>query len=293
MISGFVLVDKDPGWTSHDVVARLRRSYGQRRVGHAGTLDPMATGVLIVGLGNATRLLRLIQGLPKTYTATILIGAGTVTDDAEGEVVSRPGWRLNRDELHVAMRSLTGSIDQVPSAVSAVKVRGVRSYARVRAGEHVELSSRRVAVARFDLLGDPRSVGSMVEVEVLVECSAGTYVRALARDLGKELGSAAHLTALCRTHIGPFALAECSRLGEREQAPPVASIESVLGRLVPTVPASDDEVRGLRNGVPPSHGVGDGIQLIVDRYGDWVSVLEVSQGRSRIVVNAPVPSAGR
>ncbi|MEI2621488.1 MAG: hypothetical protein V9G09_12195 [Candidatus Nanopelagicales bacterium] len=139
MISGFALIDKPQGWTSHDVVGRLRRLYGQRRVGHAGTLDPMATGVLVVGLGHATRLLRFVQGQPKTYEATIRLGAGTLTDDAEGEVVATPGWEWDPAGLSTAITALTGDIQQVPSAVSAIKVDGVRSYARVRAGEEVEL----------------------------------------------------------------------------------------------------------------------------------------------------------
>ncbi|HQR81216.1 MAG TPA: tRNA pseudouridine(55) synthase TruB, partial [Actinomycetota bacterium] len=156
MISGFALIDKPAGWTSHDVVGRLRRLYQQRRVGHAGTLDPMATGVLVVGLGHATRLLRFVQGQPKTYEATIRIGIGTLTDDAEGEVVAEPGWEWDPAGLSAAITALTGDIQQVPSAVSAVKVAGVRSYARVRGGEKVELPARPVRVDRFEVVGAPR-----------------------------------------------------------------------------------------------------------------------------------------
>ena len=220
MISGFALIDKPQGWTSHDVVGRLRRLYGQRRVGHAGTLDPMATGVLVVGLGHATRLLRFVQGQPKTYEATIRLGIGTLTDDAEGEVVATPGWEWDPAGLSTAITALTGEIQQVPSAVSAIKVDGVRSYARVRAGEEVELPPRPVSVYRFEMLGSPRLEDHAVDIDVVVDCSSGTYIRALARDLGAALGSAGHLVALRRTAIGPIGVGECADLGE--EPPPVA-----------------------------------------------------------------------
>lgn len=285
MISGFALVDKDPDWTSHDVVARLRRLYGQRRVGHAGTLDPMATGLLVVGLGHATRLLRFVQGQSKTYEATVRIGQGTVTDDAEGEIVTAPGWQWDAPALSEGLHGLRGDIQQIPSAVSAIKVDGVRSYARVRAGDQVQLQARPVRIDRFEMRGQARTeLGSVVDVDVLVECSSGTYVRALARDLGAVLGSAAHLTALRRTAIGPLRVEEASRLGS--QPPPVLSVEQVIGRLLPVIHLTPDQAGALRNGqrleLP-----GEGAHLAVDPEGRWVSVVHIWQGRTRIEVNAP------
>lgn len=207
---GLIVVDKPAGPTSHDVVARARRILGQRRVGHAGTLDPMATGVLLLGAGRATRLLGHLALTDKVYDATIRLGRTTSTDDAEGEPqVDRP-VDVATDRLAKEMAALTGVIDQVPSSVSAVKVDGVRAYARVRAGEQVTLAARQVTIHRFDLLarrdvaGAPDPAGP--DLVVTVGCSSGTYVRALARDLGESLGCGAHLTALRRSAVGPFGL---------------------------------------------------------------------------------------
>jgi tRNA pseudouridine55 synthase len=199
---GLLVVDKPAGLTSHDVVARGRRLARTRKVGHAGTLDPMATGVLVLGIGRATRLLGHLALGDKAYLATIRLGATTVTDDAEGDVLATADASGVTDEaLAAGLAALTGPLSQVPSSVSAVKVDGVRSYARVRAGEQVELAARQVVVSRLDLLarrGD--------DLDVAVECTTGTYVRALARDLGAALGVGGHLTALRRTRVGPFGL---------------------------------------------------------------------------------------
>lgn len=206
MDSGLLIVDKPSGWTSHQVVARVRRLLGTRKVGHAGTLDPMATGVLVVGVGRATRLLGHLALHDKDYLATIRLGVTTVTDDAEGDVlaVADAAW-LGDDRIGEAMVSLRGDILQVPTAVSAIKVNGRRSYARVRAGEDVDLPARPVTVSRFEAVGMRRD-GRVVDVDVEVTCSSGTYVRALARDLGQALGVGGHLTALRRTRIGPYRL---------------------------------------------------------------------------------------
>jgi tRNA pseudouridine55 synthase len=183
---GLLVVDKPAGWTSHDVVGRVRRLAGTRKVGHAGTLDPMATGVLVLGIGRATRLLGHLALTDKAYDATIRLGATTVTDDAEGELVEqRDAAAVTDDQLAAAMTALTGELQQVPSSVSAVKVDGVRSYARVRAGQSVELAARAVTVSRFELRERRGN-----DLDVTVECTSGTYVRALARDLGAALGSA-------------------------------------------------------------------------------------------------------
>ena len=204
---GLVVVDKPAGLTSHDVVARVRRLAGTRKVGHAGTLDPMATGVLVVGVNRATRLLGHLTLTEKAYDATVRLGATTVTDDAEGEVVAASdASAVTADGIAAAARSLTGDILQVPSSVSAVKVDGQRAYKRVRAGEDVALAARPVTVTRFDV-GEPRpGAGTTVDVDVHVVCSSGTYVRALARDLGAALGVGGHLTMLRRTRVGPYGL---------------------------------------------------------------------------------------
>ncbi|MDQ3357816.1 MAG: tRNA pseudouridine(55) synthase TruB [Actinomycetota bacterium] len=215
---GLLVVDKPAGWTSHDVVGRCRRLCRTRRVGHAGTLDPMATGVLVLGVNRATRLLTFLVGCDKTYRATIRLGQSTVTDDAEGEVTAELGTsELSEQAVVAAVRDLTGPIEQVPSSVSAIKLDGRRSYARVRAGEQVELSARPVTVRRFEVL-DQRAdaTGGHTDVDVEVEVSSGTYVRALARDLGDALGVGGHLTELRRTRVGHLDLAAAVTLEHLE-----------------------------------------------------------------------------
>ena len=219
---GLLVVDKPAGWTSHDVVGRARRLCGTRRVGHAGTLDPMATGVLVLGVNRATRLLTFLVGCDKTYTATIRLGQSTITDDAEGEVTaSTAADGVTAGALRGAVLALTGDIEQVPSSVSAIKIKGERSYARVRAGEDVELAARPVTVSRFDILGTRRAEVDgvpVLDVDAEVEVSSGTYVRALARDLGVALGVGGHLTALRRTRVGSFSLEQAHTLPELEAA---------------------------------------------------------------------------
>jgi tRNA pseudouridine55 synthase len=200
--AGLLVVDKPAGLTSHDVVARLRRLLGTRKIGHAGTLDPMATGVLVCGVGRGTKLLGHLALDSKAYTATIRLGATTATDDADGEIVSTADpVGVTDSAIAARMAALTGEIQQVPSSVSAIKVAGQRAYARVRAGEQVALPARPVTVSAFT-----RVARRGPELDVAVECSSGTYVRALARDLGAALGVGGHLTALRRTRVGPFTL---------------------------------------------------------------------------------------
>ena len=229
---GLLVVDKPAGWTSHDVVGRVRRLCSTRRVGHAGTLDPMATGVLVLGVNRATKLLTYLVGCDKTYTATIRLGQSTVTDDAEGEVTAvADASVVDPTALRQAVAALTGPILQVPSSVSAIKVDGVRSYTRVRSGEDVRLPARPVTVHRFDVLEvrpDLRTRHSDVDVEV--EVSSGTYVRALARDLGAALGVGGHLTALRRTRVGDFGLDRAVTLEEAAQ--------DTVAHLVPLVDAA-------------------------------------------------------
>jgi tRNA pseudouridine55 synthase len=209
---GLVVVDKPAGWTSHDVVGRTRRLARTRKVGHAGTLDPMATGVLLLGVGKATRLLGHLALTDKVYDATIRLGQTTVTDDAEGDVLeTRDASQVSDAALATQIAVLTGDLQQVPSSVSAVKVDGVRSYARVRAGEEVDLKARSVTVSVFDVL-DRRGD----DVDVRVQCTSGTYIRALARDLGAALEVGGHLTALRRTRVGPFGLDTARTLEQLE-----------------------------------------------------------------------------
>jgi len=219
---GLLIVDKPPGWTSHDVVARCRRLCGTRRVGHAGTLDPMATGVLVLGINRATRLLTFLVGCDKTYTATIRLGQSTITDDADGEItMSHDVAGLSVEAVEHAVAGLTGEIAQVPSAVSAIKVDGRRSYARVRAGQDVVLAARPVTVSRFDILDQrTRTAGGhrVWDCDVIVDVSSGTYVRALARDLGAALGVGGHLTVLRRIRVGRFGLDSAHSLVDLEIA---------------------------------------------------------------------------
>lgn len=256
---GFLVVDKPAGLTSHDVVARCRRLAGTRKVGHAGTLDPTATGVLVVGVGRATRLLTYVVGADKAYDATIRLGTGTTTDDAEGEVVSAPGAAgVDEADLAREVEALTGEIAQVPTTVSAIKVDGRRAYARARAGEEVELAARPVTVHRFDVRGVRPARTSdglpVLDVDVSVVVSSGTYVRALARDLGAALGTAGHLTALRRTRVGGYPLDEARTLTALEAQ---ADADGVLATIAPadaaraTFPVRElapDEARALGYG---------------------------------------------
>jgi tRNA pseudouridine55 synthase len=277
--SGLVVVDKPGGLTSHDVVARLRRVLGTRKVGHAGTLDPMATGVLVCGVGRGTKLLGhlALDTAPnaKAYTATIRLGATTTTDDAEGEVVSTadPGG-VTDAAVTAGIAALTGPILQVPSTVSAIKVDGRRAYARVRAGEEVVLPARPVTVSAFTLLARHGP-----DLDVAVECSSGTYVRALARDLGAGLGVGAHLTALRRTGVGPFLLDHARTLPELEAEPGLtlslaeAVAVAFARRDVDAAAAADlSHGRSLPGaGLPGTYGVfapdGRVVALVAERDG--------------------------
>ncbi|RNI23052.1 tRNA pseudouridine(55) synthase TruB [Flexivirga caeni] len=251
---GLLLVDKPAGWTSHDVVARTRRLTRTRRVGHAGTLDPMATGVLVLGINRATKLLTYLVGCDKTYTATIRLGQSTVTDDAEGEITQvYDASGLSSQAISAAAGRLTGDILQVPSAVSAIKVDGVRSYARVRGGDEVKLAARPVRVSRFAIQAE-RAVGELRDLDVEVEVSSGTYVRALARDLGEALGVGGHLTALRRTRVGSYTLSmthsldELTALAEREEALPIQPMADAAARQFPVRRITEQEAVDLRHG---------------------------------------------
>ncbi|ALJ21109.1 tRNA pseudouridine(55) synthase TruB [Microbacterium sp. No. 7] len=244
--NGIVLVDKPGGVTSHDIVARARRALATRKIGHAGTLDPMATGLLVLGVGPATRLLTYLVGLDKTYEATIRLGVATDSDDADGAETARTDAALVTDaQIAAGVAALTGEIDQVPSTVSAIKVGGRRAYDLARAGEQVALAARRVTVSRFEVTGIRRE-GPAIDVDVVVDCSSGTYIRALARDLGAGLGVGGHLTALRRTRIGPFPVGDA--LAALEPPVPLRTPAEVATAVLGAFEVTADEARDLRHG---------------------------------------------
>jgi len=242
--SGLVVVDKPAGITSHDVVARVRRLAGTRKVGHAGTLDPMATGVLVLGVDRATRLLGHLTLTDKRYVATIRLGVATTTDDAEGEVVAtRPVDGLTEAAVRASLASFVGEIDQVPSAVSAIKVDGKRSYARVRDGEEVDLPARRVTIHALGVTGV-----DLPSVEVEVDCSSGTYIRAIARDLGTALGVGGHLTALRRTAVGPFGIESAHTLEALAHDVTISPIADAARAAFPVYDLSAEDAAHVRVG---------------------------------------------
>jgi tRNA pseudouridine55 synthase len=246
--SGLVIVDKPAGWTSHDVVGRMRRLAGTKKVGHAGTLDPMATGVLVLGINRATRLLGYLTHADKEYLATIRLGQSTVTDDAEGEVTSTtPAGHVDEAAVRAVLPAYTGDIQQVPSSVSAIKVDGVRSYAKVRSGEEVALKARPVTVSTFDL-DAVRVEGDHVDVDVRVVCSSGTYIRALARDIGRDLGVGGHLTMLRRTRVGGFPLRLARTLEELETELHVIGLDDVARASFDSYDLQEREANDVRFG---------------------------------------------
>ncbi|WP_277102352.1 tRNA pseudouridine(55) synthase TruB [Corynebacterium vitaeruminis] len=247
--SGLVVVDKPSGMTSHDVVGRLRRYFRTKKVGHSGTLDPMATGVLVLGLERGTKYLAHMVADTKSYAATIRLGAATTTDDKEGEVLSRASAAHVTDEqIAEGIAALTGRIMQKPAAVSAIKINGRRAHELVREGVEVDIPARPVTVTRFDVL-DSRREGDYVDLDVEVDCSSGTYIRSLARDLGAALGVGGHLTALRRTAVGPFSLADAYRLDDLEDNPRLSmSLDEALIRTYPVLEVTADEAAALALG---------------------------------------------
>ncbi|OYN88236.1 tRNA pseudouridine(55) synthase TruB [Parenemella sanctibonifatiensis] len=252
-LAGVVVIDKPAGLTSHQVVARLRRVLGLRKIGHAGTLDPMATGVLVCGIGRGTRLLGHLSGHDKGYAATIRFGITTSTDDAEGEIVQTPGAAgITGDDVVALLPRYRGDIHQIPSSVSAIKVNGKRAYALAREGEDVKLKARAVHIGRFELLevrtADQDGV-AVLDCDVQVDCSAGTYIRALARDLGADLGSGGHLTALRRIRSGPFTLDDAVALPEvDDQAPALLGLAEVAARCFPVVDLTEEQLSWVQHG---------------------------------------------
>jgi tRNA pseudouridine55 synthase len=283
-VDGVVIVDKAGGWTSHDVVARVRRLAKTRRVGHAGTLDPMATGVLVVGVNAATRLLGYLAGHDKDYDATIRLGVTTTTDDAEGDVVATvDATHIQDDAVRAAMAELTGDIQQVPSAVSAIKVGGERAYAKVRRGESVELAARPVRVEEFAVVARNGS-----DLNVRVRCSAGTYVRALARDLGAALGVGAHLTALRRTRVGSFGLDGARTLDDLAEDFCIVPLADVVALAFPRWDVDDTTAARLAHGqrLAPE-GLGAGPTGVFGPDGRAIGLVEERDDAVRPVLIFP------
>lgn len=295
---GLLLVDKPAGWTSHDAVARVRRLAGTKKVGHAGTLDPMATGLLVLGIGRATKLLTYVVGADKRYTGTIRLGSTTPTDDAESdaEAIAPPEMvrGVSDRAIEDAVGALTGTISQVPSAVSAIKVNGVRSYKRVRDGENVTPAARDVTIRRFDILSIRRPGDAIddaaIDIDVIVDCTSGTYIRALARDLGHTLGVGGHLTALRRLSVGGFEIADAVALpgwdepGARPETLPMAEAAS---QCLPVRCVTDDEARALGFGQWISASAADGPTAAISEGGMLVAIIDNARGRAKPVVGFP------
>jgi tRNA pseudouridine55 synthase len=305
--SGLVIVDKPPGWTSHDVVGRIRRLASTRRVGHAGTLDPMATGVLVVGVEKATRLLGHLMLAEKAYTGTIRLGQATNTDDAAGEIVSAAGaGHLGEDDVRVAAAGFTGEICQVPPQVSAVKVAGERAYRMARSGREVALRARTVTVLVFEITAirratvpaglpagpaGPAAVAgvSVIDADVSVTCSSGTYIRALARDLGEALGAGGHLTALRRIRAGRYTVAGASTLDELAASFTVLPLADAAAAEFPRRNVTAEQAqRVTHGGVLPAAGLGPGAVAVFGPDGEFLALVEEHGGLAKpLAVFAP------
>ncbi len=282
MISpGLLLVDKPAGMTSHDVVSKVRKLAGTRKVGHAGTLDPMATGLLVLGIESATKLLTFIVGADKTYEATIRLGSATVTDDREGDVLSQASAEqlaaITDPDILKVIATLTGNIQQVPSQVSAIKVDGERAYAKVRAGEEVELKARAVTIAKFDVLASIKHSETFIDLDVVIDCSSGTYIRALARDLGAALGVGGHLTELRRTRVGGFDVSNALELATAnpDQLPLIPALQAA-SLCLPILEIGEADELALRQGkrvkgkvaLPTAVSCGEKLVGVVESAGE-------------------------
>lgn len=301
--NGILLVDKPQGLTSHDVVARTRKKADMRKVGHAGTLDPMATGLLMLGLGSSTRLLTFIVGLDKEYVATIRLGVSTTTDDAEGESLgTAPAAQVQRvteSAIRDAIVTLTGEIEQVPSSVSAIKVDGRRAYALVRAGQEVQLKARAVTVSEFEVCSiTPTTEGgenAVIDVKVRVVCSSGTYIRALARDLGFKLGVGGHLTALRRTRIGGFHVTDALDIYDVASPPVLLGPAEVARRVFSAIDLNLEQAIDLSHGKKIDlAGVGDSKNPVaaIGPEDRLVGLITVKAGVSRVILNFPAYGPG-
>ena len=284
---GLVLIDKPTSWTSHDVVAKVRKAVGTKKVGHAGTLDPLATGLLVLGIESGTKLLTFLVGADKTYEATIRLGQQTVSDDSESEVTKSATideiTKISDEDISREIAKLTGVIMQTPSSVSAIKVDGKKAYDLVRAGEQVELKAREVKIYSFETLSVSR-VSGFLDVEVRVECSSGTYIRALARDLGAALGVGGHITALRRTKVGHFDVASANSIDELDKLR-LTELAQAAKQLFPVIELDDSEVTDLIHGKrisgkPELVGLAAGVSI----SGKLVAVLESVKSDLKSVV---------
>lgn len=281
-MDGFLVVDKAPAMTSHDVVAVARKSLGTRKVGHAGTLDPLATGVLVLGFGSGTRLLQYITDGDKSYLATIVLGAATVTDDREGEVISEAdASSISEQQIREGLAKMEGEIEQRPSSVSAVKVRGERAYDRVRAGEIFELAPRKITISSLDIL-DIRRIGTRTEIDIDVTCSAGTFIRAIARDLGSELKVGGHLSALRRTRVAGFTLDQAitfEALKSQDFVP--LAISDVARQTFRVRELSQDEVTELSFGRPLTLNNSEEIFAALSLDNRLIALLQNQSGQAK------------
>ncbi|MFF5206289.1 tRNA pseudouridine(55) synthase TruB [Streptosporangium sp. NPDC000396] len=273
--SGLIIVDKPAEWTSHDVVGKLRGIAGTRKVGHAGTLDPMATGVLVVGVEKATRLLGHLALTEKGYDATIRLGQSTNTDDAEGEITgTASAAEVTEEEIRKAVAALTGRIMQVPPQVSAIKVNGERAYKRARAGEEMELQARPVTVSGFEIT-DIRRQGDLIDVDASVTCSSGTYIRALARDMGADLGVGGHLTFLRRTRVGPYDLSTAHTIEQLSAECVILPMADAVAAAFPRRDVTAEEASTVAHGGRlPSLGLGKGPIGVFGPDGTLVALAE-------------------
>ena len=281
-MDGFLVVDKAPAMTSHDVVAVARKALGTRKVGHAGTLDPMATGVLVIGFGNGTRLLQYITAGDKSYVATVVLGAATVTDDQEGEVISEAdASNITDEQIQSGLSRMVGEIQQRPSSVSAVKVAGERAYDRVRAGEVFELAARIITISSIDIL-DIRRNGSRIEIDIDVTCSAGTFIRAIARDLGNDLKVGGHLSALRRTRVAGFSFDQAITLEALQgQAFKALELSDVARQTFKVRELALDEVAELSYGRPLTSNMGEDIFAALSPDNRLIALLKNENGKAK------------
>ncbi|MFM6977441.1 MAG: tRNA pseudouridine(55) synthase TruB [Micrococcales bacterium] len=286
MPSGLAFIDKPQGWTSHDIVAKLRGIAGTRRVGHAGTLDPMATGLLVLGIDSGTKLLTFLVGANKTYEARIRLGASTITDDAEGEITSSAdASQIVKSQIEAALAELRGEIMQVPSSVSAIKVDGERAYAKVRGGDEVKLAARAVTIHRFEITSEPMVTDGFLDFDAVIECSSGTYIRALARDLGTALKVGGHLIALRRTKVGNYSVSSAQAIGglTRETLSVTPLAEAAVANFE-KVTLSEQDAIDLRHGKrisgsiqlqPAAAVLGDELVAMIEPAGDKLKSIVV------------------
>lgn len=279
--SGIIIVDKPSGWTSHDVVGKMRGIAGTRKVGHAGTLDPMATGVLVVGVEKATRLLGHLALTEKVYEATMRLGVSTNTDDAEGEETGRASAAgVTADDVHKGVAALTGPIMQVPPQVSAIKVNGERAYKLARQGEEVELQARPITVHAFEVTSV--TLGESVDVTAMITCSSGTYIRSLARDLGDGLGVGGHLTALRRTRVGPYAVENAKTIEQLQKECRILPIADAVSQAFPRRDVTEEEARLVSHGGRlKAAGLGEGPIGVFAPGGELLALVEEKAGAAR------------